>query len=99
MSLHKIEHWEVGWEARRPRSRRFKEKADAEAFARALAQEGRRSSTRRMIQWRVCWREGGRGSRQRQRTFDRKRDAEDFDREVKRRKRLGELALWEHRNR
>jgi integrase len=60
---------------------------------------GRRPTTRQVVQWRVCWREAGRGSQQRQRTFDRKRDAEDFDREVKRRKRLGELALWEHRNR
>lgn len=45
------------------------------------------------------WRDAGRGSRQRQRTFTRKTDAETFDREVKRRKQLGELALWERRYR
>jgi integrase len=99
MSLHKVEHWEVSWhEASRPRSRRLKDKAEAEAVAGGLERERHRPSTRHVVQWRVCWREGGRDSQQRQRTFDRKRDAEDFDREVKRRKRLGELALWEHRN-
>ena len=49
--------------------------------------------------WEVRWREGGRASRQRGRIFDRKGDAQDFEREVRRRKRLGELALWEQRNR
>ena len=34
-----------------------------------------------------------------ERTFERRGDAATFDREVKRRKQLGELALWEQRNR
>jgi integrase len=42
--------------------------------------------------WRVRWREGGRGSRARSRTFDRKADAVAFDDELRRRRRLGELA-------
>jgi hypothetical protein len=60
---------------------------------------GSNVSVRKVDQWEVRWREAGRGSRQRQRSFDRKGDAETFEREVKRRKQLGELAVWEQRNR
>jgi integrase len=60
---------------------------------------GSNVSVRKVDQWEVRWRDAGRGSRQRQRSFDRKGDAETFEREVKRRKRLGELAVWEQRNR
>jgi integrase len=42
--------------------------------------------------WRVRWREG---SRNRSRVLGRRRDAEAFDAEVKRKRRLGELALME----
>jgi integrase len=42
--------------------------------------------------WRVRWREG---DRNRSRVLGRKRDAEAFDAEVKRKRRLGELALME----
>ena len=42
------------------------------------------------VAWRVRWRESGRN---RVRQFDRKRDAEAFDAEVRRRKRLGDLAM------
>jgi integrase len=42
--------------------------------------------------WKVRWREGGRGSRERSRTFERKADALAFDDELRRRRRLGELA-------
>lgn len=100
MSVHKVERWKISWEEERvPRSSRLSRSADATALSHRLATEGHRPSTRHVVQWRVCWREAGRGSRQRQRTFDRKRDADDFDREIKRRKRLGELALWGYRNR
>jgi integrase len=44
------------------------------------------------VAWRVRWREGGRGSRARTRTFDRKADAVAFDDELRRRRRLGDLA-------
>ncbi len=96
MSVNKVEHWEVGWHAgRRSRSRRFEEERDAQAFARELEGKGRRpSSIRKLDRWQVRWREGGRGSRAHKRTFERKGDAERFEREVKRRKELGELALW-----
>jgi integrase len=101
MSISKFEHWEVGWyEGHRPRSRRFEAELDAQAFARELEGKGRRRpGIRKVDQWQVRWREGGRGSRAHKRTFERKRDAERFEREVKRRKELGELALWEQRNR
>jgi len=42
------------------------------------------------IAWRVRWRDG---DAQRSRDFDRKRDAEAFDAEIRRRQRLGDLAL------
>ena len=42
------------------------------------------------VAWRVRWRESGRN---RVRQFDRKRDAEAFDADVRRRKRLGDLAM------
>jgi integrase len=45
------------------------------------------------VVWRVRWREGGRGSRARTRTFERKSDAVAYDDELRRRRRLGELAL------
>ncbi len=41
-------------------------------------------------QWRVRWREGGRN---RSKIIGRKRDAEAFDAEVRRRRRMGELAM------
>jgi integrase len=44
------------------------------------------------IVWKVRWREGGRDSRARARTFDRKADAQAFDDELRRRRRLGEMA-------
>jgi hypothetical protein len=101
MSISKVEHWEIGWnEGRRPRSRRFEDESDARAFARELGNKSRRRPrTRKLDRWQVRSREGGRGSRAHMRTFERKRDAERFEREVKRRKELGELALWEQRNR
>jgi integrase len=40
--------------------------------------------------WRVRWREGG---RERSRVLGRKRDAEAFDAEIRRRRRIGDLAL------
>jgi integrase len=49
--------------------------------------------------WRVRWYVGGRGSSRRQRTFARKSDALTFDAELRRRKAMGELALFERRNR
>ena len=49
--------------------------------------------------WQVRWYVGGRGSARRQKTFDRKRDAESFDAEIRRRRALGELAVYEQRNR
>ena len=42
--------------------------------------------------WQVRWRDGGRGSRSRKRTFDRKGDAVAFEDELRRRRRLGDLA-------
>jgi integrase len=48
--------------------------------------------------WRVRWYVGGRGSPRRQRTFVRKSDAVTFEAELRRRKALGELALFERRN-
>lgn len=44
------------------------------------------------VVWKVRWREGGRESRARARTFSRKADAVAFDDELRRRRRLGELA-------
>lgn len=44
------------------------------------------------VVWKVRWREGGRESRARSRTFDRKADAQAFDDELRRRRRLGEMA-------
>jgi integrase len=101
MSISKLEHWEVGWhEGPRSRSRRFEQERDARTFAGELDGQGRcRPSIRKLDRWQVRWREGGRGSRAHKWTFERKRDAERFEREVKRRKELGELALWEQRNR
>lgn len=100
MSVHRIEEWEVSWRERgKERTRRFPTEKKAREFARTRRTDAGRPATRRRVQWRVVWCESGRGSAQRQRSFDRKRDAEDLDREIKRRKRLGELALWEHRNR
>lgn len=100
MSVRKVEHWQVSWrEVRGARSRKLNTKQDADALARELERErGCRASIRRIDEWEVRWREAGRGSRRRQRTFDRKGDAETFEREVKRRKQLGELAIWEKRN-
>lgn len=49
--------------------------------------------------WQVRWYVSGRGSARRQRTFDRKRDAANFEAEIRRRRALGELALYEQRNR
>ncbi|MCA1678907.1 MAG: tyrosine-type recombinase/integrase [Actinobacteria bacterium] len=49
--------------------------------------------------WVVRWYVAGRGSARRQRIFDRKGDAQTFDGEVRRRRALGELALFEQRNR
>lgn len=101
MSVRKVEHWQVSWdEGGRSRSRKLDKRQDAEALARALERErGCRASIRKIVEWEVRWREAGRDSRRRQRTFDRKGDAETFEREVKRRKQLGELAVWEKRNR
>jgi integrase len=47
-----------------------------------------------LVVWKVRWREGGRGSRSRSRTFDRKADAAAFEDELRRRRRLGELARF-----
>jgi integrase len=44
------------------------------------------------VSWRVRWRDGGRGSRMNSRSFTRKADAAAFDEEVRRRRRLGEMA-------
>ena len=44
------------------------------------------------VVWKVRWRDGGRESRARSRTFDRKADAQAFDDELRRRRRLGEMA-------
>ena len=49
--------------------------------------------------WEVRWYLAGRGSSRRQRTFDRKTDAAAFDVEIRRRRALGELALFDQRNR
>lgn len=49
--------------------------------------------------WEVRWRVAGRGSPRRKRIFDRKTDADRFETEVRRRKALGELGLFEQRNR
>ena len=49
--------------------------------------------------WIVRWYVAGRGSPRRQRTFDRKADANTFEMEVRRRRALGELALFERRDR
>lgn len=44
------------------------------------------------VSWRVRWRDGGRDSRMNSRSFGRKADAVAFDDELRRRRRLGELA-------
>jgi integrase len=44
------------------------------------------------VVWKVRWREGGRESRARSRTFERKANAQAFDDELRRRRRLGEMA-------
>jgi integrase len=49
--------------------------------------------------WEVRWRLAGRDSPRKKRIFDRKADADRFDTEIRRRKALGELALFEQRNR
>jgi integrase len=49
--------------------------------------------------WEVRWRVAGRNSPRRKRIFDRKGDADRFETEVRRRKALGELAVFEQRNR
>lgn len=49
--------------------------------------------------WEVRWRVAGRNSPRRKRIFDRKSDADRFETEIRRRKALGELALFEQRNR
>jgi integrase len=49
--------------------------------------------------WEVRWRVAGRDSPRRKRIFDRKSDANRFEAEIRRRKALGELALFEQRNR
>ncbi len=46
-------------------------------------------------QYRVQWRDGGRGSRQHVKCFDRHEDAVRFETEIRRRKQLGELAVYE----
>ena len=46
-------------------------------------------------QYRVQWRDGGRGSRQHVKCFDRHEDAVRFETETRRRKQLGELAVYE----
>ena len=46
-------------------------------------------------QYRVQWRDGGRGSKQRVKCFDRHEDAARFETEIRRRKQLGELAVYE----
>lgn len=50
----------------------------------------RSDGTIRTTSWRVRWQEG---ERWKSRTFDRKADADTFDRELKRRRKLGTLAL------
>jgi integrase len=49
--------------------------------------------------WEVRWRVAGRDSPRPKRIFDRKTDADRFETEIRRRKALGELALFEQRNR
>jgi integrase len=49
--------------------------------------------------WEVRWRVAGRDSPRRKRIFDRKTDADRFETEIRRRKALGELLLFEQRNR
>jgi integrase len=49
--------------------------------------------------WEVRWRVAGRNSPRRKRIFDRKTDADRFETEIRRRKALGELALFEQRTR
>jgi integrase len=49
--------------------------------------------------WEVRWRVAGRNSPRRKRIFDRKSDADRFETEIRRRKALGELALFEQRTR
>jgi integrase len=49
--------------------------------------------------WEVRWRVAGRDSPRKKRIFDRKTDADRFETEIRRRKALGELALFEQRNR
>lgn len=44
------------------------------------------------VSWRVRWRDGGRGSRMNSRSFARKADAVAFDDELRRRRRLGDMA-------
>jgi integrase len=44
------------------------------------------------VRWRVRWRDGGRGSRMNSRSFARKADAVAFDDELRRRRRLGDMA-------
>lgn len=46
-------------------------------------------------QYRVQWRDGGRGSKQHVKCFDRHEDAVRFETDIRRRKQLGELALFE----
>jgi integrase len=46
-------------------------------------------------QYRVRWRDGGRGSKERVKVFDRHEDAVRFETDIRRRKQLGELALFE----
>ncbi len=46
-------------------------------------------------QYRVQWRDGGRGSRQHVKCFDRHEDAVRFETDIRRRKQLGELAVYE----
>ena len=100
MSVRKTAKWQVNWRDEHARSRRFPSETAAKRFARDLdVRHGLQSTIRTVVQWEVRWRDAGRDSPRRQRTFERKGDAETFDREVKRRKQLGELALWEQRNR
>lgn len=45
-------------------------------------------------QFRVQWRDGGRGTKQHVKCFDRREDADRFETEIRRRKQLGELAVY-----
>jgi integrase len=45
------------------------------------------------VSWRVRWRDSGRGSRMNSRSFARKADAVAFDDELRRRRRLGDMAM------